>query len=70
MRRPDKRSVARYLAALVKYKGNPPLATWRRYSLRTRVAAIFKYSNGGRDIPLDDLAETDAARRRPRDGDL
>lgn len=67
-RRPDKRAVANYVAALKKY-GVPPLAVWRRYSLRTRAAAIYRYCNG-RDIPLRDLADTPAARRRPRDGDL
>lgn len=69
MRRPDARSVAAYLAALVKFRGVPPVDVWRRYSLRTRAAAIWRYRNG-RDAPLDELPETDTARRRPRDGDL
>jgi hypothetical protein len=68
LRRPDKRAVANYVAALKKY-GVPPLNIWRRYSLRTRAAAIYLLRNG-RNAPLQDLADTQEARRRPVEGDL
>jgi hypothetical protein len=69
LRRPDKRAVAAYRAALEKFRGVPPVEVWRRYSLRTRTAAIWLYRNG-RQAPLEELPETPAARRRPKAGDL
>jgi len=69
LRRPDKRAVQAYRAALAKYSGSPPVQIWRRYSLRTRIAAAYLWRNG-RDMPLKDIAETDQARRLPRSGDL
>jgi len=68
-RRPDKRAVQHYRDALAKYAGSPPAEIWRRYSLRTRAAAIWLFRNG-RDAPLQDLADTEEARRRPKEGDV
>ena len=69
LRRPDSRAVQAYRAALVRFRGVPPVDIWRRYSLRTRAAAIWLFRNG-RNAPLENLPETAAARRRPRAGDL
>ena len=69
LRRPDKRAVAAYRNALERYRGVPPLDIWRRYSLRTRAAAIYLWRNG-KDAPIENLPETETARRKPRDGDL
>ena len=69
LRRPDSRAVLAYRAALQRFHGLPPLTIWRRYSLRTRVAAIYLWRNG-RNAPLDNLPETPAARRRPTTEDM
>lgn len=69
MRRPDRRSVASYVRALVRYHGVPPRDVWQRFSLRTRAAAIALWRTG-KDAPVANLPETPAARRKPQDGDL
>lgn len=67
-RRPDKRAVEAYRAALTKFNGVPPLAIWRRYSLRTRIAAIWLWRNG-RNAPLENLPDSPTSRRPPKPED-
>lgn len=52
-RRPSSRAVEAYRKILA--AGLPTVAQWRRYSLRVKVAAIYRLTHGGRDARVQDL---------------